>query len=85
MNKTQNVICFQTHCWPKIILSILKSIKETEVQWMKGLYDSFEFLRIRKRYIEIYRDLEDTKDIESRKKLLNESYSLLKHFEHESR
>ncbi len=51
---------------------------------MKGLYDSFELHRIRKRYIEIYRDLKDTKDIESRKKLLNESYSLLNHFKHES-
>ena len=63
---------------------VLKSIKETEVMWMIGLYDSLKFNRIRKRYIEIFRDLKDTKDMESRKKLLNESYSLLKHFEHSS-
>ena len=61
---------------------VLKSIKETEVQWMKGLYDSFELHRIRKRYIEIYHDLKNTKDIESRKKLVNESRSLLNNFKH---
>jgi hypothetical protein len=63
---------------------VLKNITKTEEIWMERLYDSFEFRRIRKRYIEIYRVLKDTKDIESRKKLLNESYSLIKDFEHGS-
>jgi hypothetical protein len=61
---------------------VLKSIKGTEAQWMKRLYNSFEFNRIRKRYIEIYHDLKDTKDIESRKKLVNESRSLLNNLKH---
>jgi len=61
---------------------VLQSIKETELEWMKGLYESFEFRRIRKRHIEIFRELKETKGVESRTKLLKESYSLLNNLEH---
>ena len=56
---------------------VAKCIRTSEKEWMLTLYDSFEFRRIRKRYIEIYRELQGLKDIEARMKLLNESYSLL--------
>ncbi|MCP4683005.1 MAG: hypothetical protein GY864_11785 [Desulfobacterales bacterium] len=56
---------------------IRMNIKDSEIQWMDTLFNSPEFRRIRKRYIEIYHDLQHTKQIEERKKLLNESYSLL--------
>ena len=53
------------------------SIKESEIQWMNTLYNLFEFRRIRKRYIEIFHELQHTKELEKRKDLLNESYSLI--------
>lgn len=63
---------------------IAKRISPSEVAWMLSLYDSFEFRRIRKRYIEIYHEIQGLKDIEARKKLLNESYSLLDSIKHAS-
>jgi len=62
---------------------VLESINESEIQWIKGLYDSPEFRRIRERYIEIYRELKDTRDFETRGKLLDESYSLLNQLDYE--
>jgi hypothetical protein len=56
---------------------VLENIQLSEKQWMQDLYDSFEYRRMRKRYIEIYQVLQDTKKIDLRKKLLEESYSLL--------
>ena len=56
---------------------VRESIKESEIQWMDTLYNSFEFRRIRKRYIEIFHELQHTKELEKRKDLLKESYSLL--------
>lgn len=56
---------------------VRNSIQQNEIDWMKKLYDSFEFTRIRKRYIEIFHELQNVKDIEARRVLLNESYSLL--------
>lgn len=63
---------------------VLENIKESEIQWMKGLYNSTEFCQIKNRYIEIYRELKDENDFESRTKLVNESYSLLNHLKLES-
>jgi hypothetical protein len=56
---------------------VRKSIEEKEIEWMAALYESFDFRRIRKRYIEIYHALRNTKDLEARKALLNDSYTLL--------
>lgn len=56
---------------------VKESIGDSDKQWMGGLFDSFEFRRIRKRYVEIYHELQHTKEIEKRTRLLNESYSLL--------
>lgn len=56
---------------------VLDSITPDEIVWMKTLYDSFEFHRIRKRHIEIYRELLHTRAVEARKPLVTEAYSLL--------
>jgi hypothetical protein len=61
----------------EIPAQVRESIKETDIQWMNELYQSFEFRSIRKRYIEIFKQLQNTKEIEKRRKLLNESYTLL--------
>jgi hypothetical protein len=61
----------------EIPAQVKERIKESEIQWMKDLYQSFEFRRIRERYIEIFKQLQHTKEIEKRRKLLNESYTLL--------
>jgi len=44
---------------------------------MNNYYDSFEFKRIRKRYVEIYTKLPNEKDVEKRGTLINEASSLL--------
>ncbi len=56
---------------------ILASLIQAETQWISDEYESTDFRRIRNRYIEIYRELKDIKNINERKQLLNESYSLL--------
>lgn len=53
------------------------SIPQSEMDWMKMLYESFEFQRIRKRYIEIFHELKNVKEIGARRVLLDESYKLL--------
>lgn len=52
-------------------------INESEIEWLRSLYDSLEFRRIKKRYVEIFHELEISKGFEKRGKLLNESYALL--------
>lgn len=54
-----------------------ENIRGTDIKWMGTLYDSLEFRRIRERHIEIYHDLQHTKELGKRKVLLDESYSLL--------
>ena len=56
---------------------VRSKINETEIKWITLLYSSFEFRRIRKRYIEIYNELLKTKEVSERTKLLDESDSLL--------
>ena len=56
---------------------IQNAITDEDRDWMKQLNDSFEFRRYRKRYIEIYRELEHTKEVEKRRSLVDEAGSLL--------
>ncbi|MBF0230782.1 MAG: hypothetical protein HQK63_14535 [Desulfamplus sp.] len=56
---------------------VIASITEEEIQWIGQEYDSPEFSRIRERYIDIYYNLKTTKEIGERKRLLEESYSLV--------
>ncbi len=56
---------------------VKESITKTEIEWMRECYNSLEFRRIRKRYIEIYHELLTVREIEERTVLLKEAYSLL--------
>jgi len=56
---------------------VVASITEAEIKWLSQEYDSPEFRRIRRRYIEIFRALKDTKEITERSALVEESNSLL--------
>lgn len=60
---------------------ILAAITADDKKWIKAEYDSAEFQRIRQRYIEIFGQLKSVKDMPLRKKLLNESYTLLDQLE----
>ncbi len=55
---------------------VIENIKESELIWIRDLYESFEFRRVRKRYIEIYHELKNTNEVKKRSKLLNESHRL---------
>ena len=50
---------------------------EAETQWISHEHESPDFQHIRNRYIEIYHELKGIKNINERKQLLDESYSLL--------
>jgi len=52
---------------------LIARVTADDIAWINGLYDSFAFRRMRKKYIEIYNQLKYTKDLESRKALLKES------------
>ncbi len=56
---------------------IIDTIDDNDRNWMAGHYDSFIFQRIRKRYIEIYHDLDGLKGVEARSVLLAEAAGLL--------
>jgi len=56
---------------------ITASLTEAEAQWISQEYESLDFQRIRKRFIELYQKLKRTQNIAERKRLLDESYSLL--------
>lgn len=56
---------------------IRENITKDDIEWMDDLFQSFEFKRIRKRYIEIFESLPSIYDIESRIALLNETEDLL--------
>lgn len=60
---------------------ILAAITADDKKWIKTEYDSAVFQRIRQRYIEIFGQLKSVKDMPLRKKLLNESYTLLDQLE----
>jgi hypothetical protein len=56
---------------------VKNEITEAEIQWLRGLFESFEFRRIRKRYVEIFHALKHEKSFEVRRSLLDESDGLL--------
>ncbi len=70
----------QIHYAEYVPHEVLASLTEAEVLWISHEYESLDFQRIRKRYIEIYQKLKDIKNIAERKQLLDESYSLLSAF-----
>jgi hypothetical protein len=50
---------------------------EADIQWLMELYESFEFRRIRKRFIEILHSLKHERAFEVRSRLIVESHDLL--------
>ena len=56
---------------------IAGAISKEESAWMKELYDSTEFHRYRKRYLEISQELENTHGVEKRSPLVREASNLL--------
>jgi hypothetical protein len=58
-------------------VEILDAITGEEKQWIKELYESMEFNRYRKHYIEIHQKLENTHRVEMRRPLIREAYGLL--------
>jgi len=58
-------------------LQVRDEIRPCEVEWLTELYNSFEFKRVRQRYISIYRELLHQKNIENRRKLIEEADRLL--------
>ncbi|MGR6874012.1 hypothetical protein ACU6U9_17260 [Pseudomonas sp. HK3] len=56
---------------------IRNNIKEEEISWLKQEFESFDFRRIKKKYIIIYNKMNTEKDVKERGKLLKESVSLL--------
>ncbi len=62
---------------------VIDSITESEIEWIKEHYHSTEFIQVRERYIEIFHHIKSTDNLEVRRKLLNESRSLLDRFQKE--
>ncbi len=56
---------------------ILNSISEEERAWVRTLHDSLEFRRYRKRYLEIFRQLDKTEGVKKRSPLVREAGALL--------
>ena len=55
----------------------IAALTEAEIQWISQEYESLDFRRIRKRFIEIFHKLQSLKNVDERKKLLEESHTLL--------
>ena len=56
---------------------VIAALTEAEIQWISQEYESLDFRRIRKRFIEIFHKLQSLKNVDERKKLLEESHTLL--------
>ena len=56
---------------------VIAAFTEAEIQWISQEYESLDFRRIRKRFIEIFHKLQSLKNVDERKKLLEESHTLL--------
>jgi hypothetical protein len=61
----------------EIPVEILNAVTATERAWIAELHDSLEFRRYRKRHIEIYRELANTRDVEKRIPLVRAAGALL--------
>lgn len=56
---------------------VRRTITDAEIKWLRELYESFEFRRIRKRFVEIFHSLKHERSYDARRKLLDESRDLL--------
>ena len=60
-----------------IPIEILNAVTDAERSWIAEMHDSLEFRRYRKRHVEIYRELANTRSIEKRRPLVREAGALL--------
>ena len=67
----------QIHYVEYLPKEVLATLMEAETQWIYHEYESSDFQHVRNRYIEIYDELKGIKNINERKQLLDESYSLV--------
>ena len=56
---------------------VRSKITKDEIQWLAEQYESFEFRRIRKRFIGIYHSLKHERAFDVRSRLIDESHDLL--------
>ena len=58
---------------------LIAFINEEDLVWVNEEYQSFVFRRMRKKYIEIYSQLKNVKELELRKVLIEESYKIMEY------
>lgn len=58
---------------------LIAFINEEDLVWVNEEYQSFVFRRMRKKYIEIYSQLKNVKELEPRKVLIEESYKIMEY------
>jgi hypothetical protein len=58
-------------------IEVQNSITDKEKDWLREMYESMEFHRYRKQYIEIHEQLENTEGVENRSPLVREAGELL--------
>lgn len=63
---------------------LLEAFTKQDLEWAEEQFDSFQFAGIRKKHIELYSELEKTKDVESRGKILEKAQALLKALERDA-
>lgn len=56
---------------------VLGNISESELQWVETLFDSLDFQSVKNRHIEIYHQLQNVNDFETRRSLSTEDRSLI--------
>jgi hypothetical protein len=56
---------------------VLAAITDLDKEWMRQLYDSLEFRRYKKQYIDIHTDLDRTEGVEKRSPLVRQLRSVL--------
>ena len=61
----------------EIPAEILAEISDADREWMKQLYDSIEFHRYRKRYVELNEKLDKTDGVQKRSPLVRQIYAIL--------
>jgi len=67
----------EPHYADEIPTEILNAVTAAERSWIAELHDSLEFRRYRKRHVEIYRELANTRGVEKRTPLVREAGALL--------
>lgn len=60
---------------------VIEHINMDDLSWINEHHQSFAFRRMKKKYIEIYQQLKHERDIDKRRVLLDESYSIMSYLD----